>query len=78
MPSVALQGDSSIAAFAGNLDQTGLLQHGEVVGDGGGTEGLALFERDAEESFVAGDLAQHGESTGIGDGAGDEFNLLIG
>ncbi len=70
--------DAGISAFAGYFDQAGLLQHGEVVGDGGWTEALVLVKGDAQESLVAGDLAQHGEAAGVGDGAGDGFDLLIG
>ena len=78
VPGFTLQRDAGIAAFAGDVYQASLLQDGEVVGDGGGAEGLVLIEGVAEEVTVASDLAQHGETPGIGYGAGDELHLLVG
>jgi hypothetical protein len=78
LPVGALQGNASGSAFSRYFDQTGLLENGEVVGDGRRAEGLVGIESDAQQISVASDLAEDGEASWIGDGAGDGLHLLIG
>src|ERR1700743_1315927 len=66
VPDVALEGKRGAAAFALDVDQPGVRQLLEVVGDRGGAEHLLLGKRTAGCGVLAGNLLQDGGARGCG------------
>jgi hypothetical protein len=77
-PDVAAEGEIGAPAFALDVDETGVGQLFEVVGDGGRADDLLLGDRATGCDFVAGDLLKDGEAARIGKGACDGLRLLVG
>ncbi len=78
LPDRTAEGEVRGPAAALHVDETSLAQLFQVVRDGGSADDLMDFERAARQAIDCGDLLQHGEAPGIGDGAADRVELLVG
>jgi hypothetical protein len=76
---VALQGEAGELALALDVDEAGVLQLLDVVGEGRGADVVGGMEGAAGHGVGAGaDLAQNLVATWLGEGAGDRDELPLG
>jgi len=78
IPGFTLELERSKLAFATDLDKPSLLKLFQVVGHGGGGDGLALPQRAAGDFRAVGNLFKDGEAARIGNRTSNGVNACLG